>query len=236
MCYTLKKYGVIQMGFFSKFAKAMLVAAVSSNADKKKSNPSSQTKSGEVTWEAYNDRETGYPQSFERNNREWLDAERTWASPSGEFFVHEGYFYGKDDDDAKTCIALTTKTEGLKRKTIEDSVDAACVSDEGVAYALTDSGTLHRLTKDGTSSKHLMDEYYGFAMTNKVCVLIDDDGDNINLVAVNLITDATLKKQFAHEDNIELENGSLLEPSVVIEGDNIIVTIPDDTKQVIKFP
>lgn len=223
------------MGFFSKFAKAMLVAAVSSNADKKKNNSSSQAKSGEVTWEVYNDSKTGYPQRFDRNNREWIDANNTWASPSGEFFVHEGYVYGKDDGDAKPCIALTTKSEGLKRKFIEDDVDAACVSDEGIAYALTDSGTLHRFTKDGTSSKHLIDEYSDFFMNDKVCVVIDDDGAEVNVVAVNLNTYTVIKKKFSYEDELELEDGSLLNMSLVVEGDDIVITIPDGTKQIISI-
>lgn len=223
------------MGFFSKLAKATLKAAISSQPAKK-NGAGSKLNSGEPEWRvARYDSKTGFPRIFLRNGREWLDADKTWASPSGKFFVHDGYFNG-DEDSADSYIALTTRGEGLKRKSIKDGVEAACVSDEGVAYVLTDSGTLHRITKDGTSSKHLMDEYYGFAMNGKVCALIGDEGDSINLIVVNLNTNVTLKKQFPYEDDIGLEDGSLLEPAVAIEGDNLIVTLPDGTKKVINIP
>lgn len=222
------------MGFFSKLAKATLKAAVSS-LPPKKNNAGSKLESAAPAWKVCRyDSKTGFPKIFLSNNREWFDADRTWTSPSGKFFVHDGYFNG-GDDSADSYIALTTRSEGLKRKAVKGSVEATYVSDEGVAYVLTDSGTLHRLTKDGTSSKQLMDEYCGFAINGKVCALIDDDGYNIKLIVVNLNTNATMKKQFSYEDDIELENGSLLEPTVVIDSDNIIITMPDGTKQVVNI-
>lgn len=217
------------MGFFSKLLNATIKVLEAAQPE------SSKAKSAEPTWEVEQyDTQTGFPKLFLRNDREWLDAEDTWASPSGSFFVHFGYYIG--GDDAKGCIALTTRTEGLKRKTIEDFVELACVSDDGVAYALTDSGALHRLTKDSTSLRHLMEDPDGYALTDKVCALISDDGEEIKFIAMNLVTNATIKKQFPYEDNIELENGHLLEPSVVIEDDKITITIPDGTKQVVNIP
>lgn len=217
------------MGFFSKLLNATIKVLEAAQPE------SSKSKSAEPTWEVERyDTQTGFPRVFLRNDREWLDADDTWASPSGNFFVHNGSYLG--GDEAKACIALTTRTEGLKRKTIEDGVETACVSDEGVAYALTDTGTLHRLTKDSTSLRHLMEDPQDYALTDKVCALISDDGEEIKFIAMNLVTNATIKKQFPYEDNIELENGHLLEPSVVIEDDKITITIPDGTKQVVNIP
>lgn len=217
------------MGFFSKLLNATIKVLEAAQPE------SSKARSAEPTWEVEQyDTQTGFPKLFLRNDREWLDADDTWASPSGNFFVHSGSYLG--GDEAKACIALTTRTEGLKRKTIEDGVETACVSDEGVAYALTDTGTLHRLTKDSTSLRHLMEDPHDYALTDKVCALIRDEGDEINFVAMNLATNATIKKLFPYEDNIELENGHLLEPSVVIEDDKIAITIPDGTKQVVNIP
>ncbi len=217
------------MGFFSKLIKTTLKVIEASQPE------SSKSKSSDPIWEVCRyDSKTGFPQTFLRNDREWLDANSTWSSPSGNFFVHDGFFTG-GGDETKTCIALTTKCEGLKRKAIEDGVEVACVSDDGVAYALTDSGTLHRLTKDNTSSRHLMEDYYDFALNEKACALINDDGESIELIAMNLTTNSTIKKQFSYEDDVELEDGRLLEASVVIEDDIIVITIPDGTKQEVKI-
>ena len=218
------------MGFFSKLLNATIKVLESAQPE------SSKSKSAEPTWEVERyDTQTGFPQTFLRNGREWLDAYKTWASPSGSFFVHDGYIYS-GGDEGKTCIALPTRTEGLKRKAIEDGVEMACVSDDGVAYALTDTGTLHRLTKDSTSLRHLMEDYDEFVMNDKVCVLIGDDGSIVSLAVVNLTTNASIKKQFPYEEDLELEDGSYLSMSFSVEDDKITITIPDGTKQVVNIP
>lgn len=217
------------MGFFSKLLKTTIKVLEATQPE------SSKSKSSEDIWEVEQyDTQTGFPKLFLRNDREWLDADSTWSSPSGRFFVHYGFFPG-GGDEIKPCIALTTRSEGLKRKSIEGGVEVACVSDDGVAYALTDGGALHRLTKDSTSSRRLMEDYYGFALNEKACALISDDGENIELIAMNLATNSTIKKRFPYEDDVELEDGRLLETSVVIEDDVIVITIPDGTKQEVKF-
>lgn len=80
-----------------------------------------------------------------------------------------------------------------------------------------------------------MEDYYDFALNEKACALINDDGESIELIAMNLTTNSTIKKQFSYEDDVELEDGRLLEASVVIEDDIIVITIPDGTKQEVKI-
>lgn len=55
----------------------------------------------------------GKPGIFTRNGKEWFDADKAWASQSGEYYILTGM-----DANANEGIAIATKASGIRiRKT-----------------------------------------------------------------------------------------------------------------------
>lgn len=146
----------------------------------------------------------GAPTMFYKKGKEWLDASKAWASPSHTYFLFEG-FDGKSD----ACIALTTQTEGLRIKKVDDGVEQAIVTDAGAAYVLSDEGTLYTMTADKASQKALADgSPDAYLLTPKVAAVAVDESETVAIKAVDLATGKSWKKTVAYEwpdgDNVDI--------------------------------
>lgn len=168
----------------------------------------------------------GAPTMFYKKGKEWLDASKAWASPSRTYFLLEG-FDGKSD----ACIALTTQTEGLRIKKVDDGVEQAIVTDAGVAYILSDEGTLYTMTADKASQKALAtdDRPEAFLLTSEVAAVAVDDGEKVSIRAVDLTTGKAWKKAIKYEETEELGDGCLRMTAIKEVAGGIEVTIPDGT-------
>jgi hypothetical protein len=194
--------------------------ALNKLASPQKSQPLSE-------WEIETNAKTGAPSMYLKNGKEWFDADKTWRSQSGEFFLHEGY-----DGNGNQALALTSRNEGLRIKKTDDFVEEALVTDEGTAYALTDEGALFILTAEKASQKRLCEdcEPITHRITEDLCVVIyDSDGDGeleaVYIKAVDLETGKSWKKKIKYKlpDNRELTY------EISVSENDIAVTVPDQT-------
>lgn len=146
----------------------------------------------------------GAPTMFYKKGKEWLDASKAWASPSRSYFLLEGF-----DSKADACIALTTQTEGLRIKKVDDGVEQAIVTDTGVAYILSDEGTLYTVTADKASQKALADgNHDAYLLTPEVAAVAVDESERVIIKAVDLATGKGWKKAVAYKwpdgDNVDI--------------------------------
>ncbi len=85
----------------------------------------------------------GKPGIFTRNGKEWFDADKAWASQSGEYYILTGM-----DANANEGIAIATKASGIRIRKTEELIEDAVITDDGIGYALSDEGTLFTLVKE----------------------------------------------------------------------------------------
>lgn len=166
----------------------------------------------------------GVPTMFYKKGKEWLDVSKAWASPSLSHFLIEGF-----DGKADTCIALTTQTEGLRIKKIEDGVEQAIVTDNGLAYVLSDEGTLYTITADKAGQKALApdDRPDSFLLTPELAAVTVDDGETVIIKGVDLTTGKVWKKVVRYEETEELEDGYLRSTEIKETAGGVEVTTPD---------
>lgn len=172
------------MGLFSKLTGG--------SSKPPKAGKSKTIRSGE--WEIRIEAD-GTPVHFDRKGKEWLDASKTWASPGRAYFLHDG-FDGKGDE----CLALTTQTEGLRARKLEEGVEAALVTDDGAAYVITDEGTLYTITAEKAGQKSLAeDRPDAYLLTQQLAAVAEDAGESITLKGVELATGKAWRKVIAYE-------------------------------------
>lgn len=71
------------------------------------------TVSGVDGWKINIRRDSGEPDIYMKNGKEWFDADKAWFSPSGAYVLHTGM-----DANGNEGIALASKSAGLRiRKT-----------------------------------------------------------------------------------------------------------------------
>ena len=75
----------------------------------------------------------GKPGIFTRNGKEWFDADKAWASQSGEYYILTGM-----DANANEGIAIATKASGIRIRKTEELIEDAVITDDGIGYALSD--------------------------------------------------------------------------------------------------
>lgn len=85
----------------------------------------------------------GKPGIFTRNGKEWFDADKAWASQSGEYYILTGM-----DANANEGIAIATKVSGIRIRKTEELIEDAVITDDGIGYALSDEGTLFTLSEE----------------------------------------------------------------------------------------
>lgn len=174
-------------------------------------------KSGD--WEANIDA-SGVPTWFHKRGKEWLDPFKTWSSPSGSFYLHNGH-----DGNGEECIALTSKTEGLRLKKTDEGIESAIVTDTGVAFALTEDGTLYTVTAERASQKKLSDEQpEAHLLTPEVCAIAYDEDESVIIKAVDLATGKSWRKTAKYSWP---ENGDNVEISITATASGLSVTAPD---------
>lgn len=169
----------------------------------------------------------GLPIFFEKNGREWFDADKTWASPTGAYYIHTGM-----DANSNEGIAITTKNKGLRIKRTEDFVETALITDDGLGYALTDEGILHILAEDSTSQRKLCEDYSpnAYTLTPEICAVVyDTDSDDEDLEAIYLkVLDLKSLKSWKKKIKYRIEKPSTLNYKIELVGDIIKVTTPDN--------
>lgn len=157
-----------------------------------KKGKSKTIKSGE--WETVI-KSDGTPTHFDKKGKEWLDVYETWAAPSRVYYLHHGAD-GKGDE----CIALTTQTEGLRARKFEDGIEAALVTDNGVAYVISDEGNLYTITADRASQKSIADDKAdAILLTAQLAAAAVDEGETVIIKVVDLDTGKAWKKAVAYE-------------------------------------
>lgn len=178
-------------------------------------------------WEIDIRKDNGLPDIYTKDGKEWFDADNTWVSDSGEYFLHEGF-----DGKGNQGFALASKSAGLRIRKTDEAAEAAIVTDEGVAYVITDEGNLFNLTAEKASQKKLCEDYEPNAclLTPELCVVIyDADGDGefeaVYVKAVNLKTARSWKKEIKYS----LPNNNKLFYKVDVSRDIIEITMPDQT-------
>lgn len=180
------------MGFFWELAKKAVSTAITTEP-KKKEDPN-VIKNGD--WEIYCNSK-GEPQIFYKKNKLWFDADDVWSSPSSNFFVSVGYNSASDE-----CIALTTKSEVLKTKKIDESIESVVVTDEGKAFVLTEEGTLFTITSEKISQRKLGDDdTEETILTPHVAAVYSDDWEGTATIkGINLDTGIAWKKRVKYEE------------------------------------
>ena len=157
----------------------------------------------------------GKPGIFTRNGKEWFDADKAWASQSGEYYILTGM-----DANANEGIA------------IEDAV----ITDDGIGYALSDEGTLFTLSEEKAATKKLCGDAIldAWALTPEFCVVVydtDSDYDEndkeipaVNVKLINLSTAASWRKKIHYSS----EGRATLQFSAKISGNMIRIETPDN--------
>lgn len=199
------------MGLFSK---------LTGKDSGKPANKKQKTTKEVEGWEVWL-RDDGTPHTLEKKGKEWLDASTTWASPSGKFFVHEGH-----DGVGDACVALTSRAEGIKTKKLEEGVEAAIVTDDGVGYIFTDEGNLITITAEKASQKSLGDRpAVGFVLTPDICAAADDpEGEAIVVKAVELKTGKSWQKKVKYE---VADGARWTDAAIEVDPGGITITTPD---------
>lgn len=113
----------------------------------------------------------GKPGIFTRNGKEWFDADKAWASQSGEYYILTGM-----DANANEGIAIATKASGIRIRKTEELIEDAVITDDGIGYALSDEGTLFTLSEEKAATKKLCGDAIldAWALTTEFCVVVYD--------------------------------------------------------------
>lgn len=178
-------------------------------------------------WEIEIRKDNKKPDIYTKDGKEWFDADKTWISPSGDYFLHTG-FDGKGNEG----LALASKTEGIRIRKTEDFIETAIVTDNGVGYALTDEGTLYILTADKSNQRQLCEDYgpNSYILTSRLCAVIydtdsDDDMDAVYLKVILLESLKSWRKKIRYH----AECGKTLIYSIEQNGEEIKVIMPDQS-------
>lgn len=173
----------------------------------------------------------GKPGIFTRNGKEWFDADKAWASQSGEYYILTGM-----DANANEGIAIATKVSGIRIRKTEELIEDAVITDDGIGYALSDEGTLFTLNEGKTATKKLCGDAIldAWALTPEFCVVVydaDSDYDEndkeipaVNVKLINLSTAASWRKKIHYSS----EGRATLQFSAKISGDMIRIETPDN--------
>ena len=163
----------------------------------------------------------GEPTQFYKKGKEWLDPSNTWTSPSGRFFLHSGI-----DGNADDCIALTTQTEGLKIKKMDEGIESAIVLDSGTAHVLTEDGNLYTINSEKSSQRHLCDDRpEAYLMTTDICAdAYEGDTENVVVKAVHFETGKGWQRKLGYEWP---DDGNNSDVSIVSDPTGIAITTPD---------
>lgn len=173
----------------------------------------------------------GKPGIFTRNGKEWFDADKAWASQSGEYYILTGM-----DANANEGIAIATKASGIRIRKTEELIEDAVITDDGIGYALSDEGTLFTLSEGKTATKKLCGDAIldAWALTPEFCVVVydaDSDYDEndkeipaVNVKLINLSTAASWRKKIHYSSG----GRATLQFSAKISGNMIRIETPDN--------
>ena len=173
----------------------------------------------------------GKPGIFTRNGKEWFDADKAWASLSGEYYILTGM-----DANANEGIAIATKASGIRIRKTEELIEDAVITDDGIGYALSDEGTLFTLSEEKAATKKLCGDAIldAWALTTEFCVVVydtDSDYDEndkeipaVNVKLINLSTAASWRKKIHYSS----EGRATLQFSATISGNMIRIETPDN--------
>lgn len=173
----------------------------------------------------------GKPGIFTRNGKEWFDADKAWASQSGEYYILTGM-----DANANEGIAIATKVSGIRIRKTEELIEDAVITDDGIGYALSDEGTLFTLSEGKTATKKLCGDAIldAWALTPEFCVVVydaDSDYDEndkeipaVNVKLINLSTAASWRKKIHYSS----KGRATLQFSAKISGNMIRIETPDN--------
>lgn len=173
----------------------------------------------------------GKPGIFTRNGKEWFDADKAWASQSGEYYILTGM-----DANANEGIAIATKASGIRIRKTEELIEDAVITDDGIGYALSDEGTLFTLSEEKAATKKLCGDAIldAWALTPEFCVVVydtDSDYDEndkeipaVNVKLINLSTAASWRKKIHYSS----EGRTTLQFSATISGNMIRIETPDN--------
>jgi hypothetical protein len=173
----------------------------------------------------------GKPGIFTRNGKEWFDADKAWASQSGEYYILTGM-----DANANEGIAIATKASGIRIRKTEELIEDAAITDDGIGYALSDEGTLFTLSEEKAATKKLCGDAIldAWALTPEFCVVVydtDSDYDEndkeipaVNVKLINLSTAASWRKKIHYSS----EGRATLQFSATISGNMIRIETPDN--------
>lgn len=215
------------MGAFLDLLLALFSSSVEKANNKhvdKMTADTSVVKSDE--WEVYFGTDDK-PWLYQKNGKDWFNESQIWSSPSGEFFFGEGY-----DGNDNEYIALLSRTQGLKRKTIEDYVETAFVTDDGKAYALTEESILHVLTAESTAQRSLRYEDNDpekRILTPTVAVAIYNDYEETIIVkGVDLSAIKSWTKKIKYQELTDDDDNDISIDADVEVIDGIVkITLPD---------
>lgn len=173
----------------------------------------------------------GKPGIFTRNGKEWFDADKAWASQSGEYYILTGM-----DANANEGIAIATKASGIRIRKTEELIEDAVITDDGIGYALSDEGTLFTLSEGKAATKKLCGDAIldAWALTPDFCVVVydaDSDYDEndkeipaVNVKLINLSTAASWRKKIHYNSG----GRATLQFSAKISGNMIRIETPDN--------
>lgn len=188
--------------------------------------PQKQTQPQGNVWEVTVRNANGAPAILCKNGKEWFDADKTWPSPSGAYYIHTGM-----DGNANEGIAITTKNEGIRIRKTEDFVEAALITDEGVGYTFTREGRIYILTKESASQRQLCDEdcYINtYILTPQLCAVIYDADSDDDLEAAYLkVIDLKSFKSWKKKIRYSAERGKNLIFKIEQSGSIIKAIMPD---------
>lgn len=191
----------------------------------KQGKKAAQEKPQTPEWEVTARNADGTPGIICKNGKEWLDADKTWISPSGEYMLHEGM-----DANANDVIALTRKDEGLRIRKIEELVASALITDAGTGYALTEDGVLHILTAEKASQRKMCEDYGPNAclIAPELCAVIyDTDSDDDLEAAIIKVLELETLKGWKKKIKYRTTAHGALSFKIELAGDTIVATMPD---------
>jgi len=205
--------------------KSLKTSAKSANS--KPNHKESRISNDVPEWQVYKDK-NGFPTDFYKDGKHWLygDKEYMCISPSGKYYLYYNASYG---DYASECIALTTESEGLIRKSGEFYVESALVTDKGIGYLYTEEGDIHILTANGKSKKHLCDDPEAYILVPQGCfVAVTSDSskleDHEQIIVKGFLFDS--EKSWKRAIDYEIPD-DYVEITLKVSESIISVTMPD---------